>query len=128
MKVLRTIGAIICWVIIYTIVSFIASKVMRFLAGIIDTSTTIGSLILLAITLPTIAGVNFYLCLYTGIGLLQTKKQALITLLVCGVWVVLLLFYSPTNVITWALAASTIFALLLIYLGKLGEEKENGNS
>ena len=126
MKILRPIGAIVCWAIAYTVIAFLGSKGIQILRSVINTETTFGFILLLAIALPVIAGINFYICLAISVYLLETKTQALITLLVCGLWVILLFFYSPTNIINWALTASTIFAFLIVYLGKLGESKKNG--
>ena len=128
MKVLRPIAAIICWVVAYGIIGLLASKGIQILTGVINTETTLGFILLLIIALPIIAGANFYVCLMIGVYFLQTKTQALVTLLVCGLWVILLFFQQPSNIIVWALAASTIFVFLIVYLGKLGESKENGNS
>ncbi len=123
MKVLRPIAAIICWISAYTIIGFLGSKGMTLLSRVIDTQSTFGFILFLAISLPIIASVNFYACLMSGLFFIQTKTQALVVLLVCGIWEVLLFAFNPGNVVNWALGASTILTYLMLFLGKLGESK-----
>ena len=50
MKVLRVIGAIVCWIIVYSVIGFLSSKGIQLLATVINTESTLGSILLLFIT------------------------------------------------------------------------------
>lgn len=128
MKVLKTIGGIVVWVIVSTILSILGSKVLNWLAGAFHTESTFGSIVFLIITMPIVFSIVYYACLMIGVYFADGKTPALIILLVCGVWQILTLLYSLTSITTWVVSIATVLGFLFVYLGKLGESKDNGNS
>lgn len=127
MKILRPIGAIVVWVILSSIIGYIVTLGLDWLTGAFNVNTTFGSIVFLIITMPIVATINWWLCLLIGLWFIQTKKQALIVLITCGLWQILTLLFSLKNITMWVVTATTLFAFAMIYVGKSGEEN-NGNS
>jgi hypothetical protein len=122
MKILRPIGAIVAWAIISSIVGYVVSLALNWISGAFNISTTFGSVVFLIVTMPIVASINWWLCLMIGLWFVQTKKQALIVLIVCGLWQILTLLSSLKSITMWVVTATTLFAFSIIYIGKLGEE------
>lgn len=127
MKILRPIGAIVTWIIVTYIVSFIVTKCLYWLVGAFNTSTTFGSIIFLIITMPVVASINWWICLMIGTLFLQTKTQALVVLLVCSTAQIMSLLSNLTNITSWVITLSTIVAFGIVYFGKI-KETDNGES
>lgn len=122
MKILRPIGAIVAWVILSSIVGYVVTLALNWISGAFNISTTFGSIVFLIITMPTVATINWWLCILIGSWFIQTKKQALIVLIVCGLWQILTLLFNLKNITMWVVTATTLFAFAMFYIGKLGEE------
>ena len=128
MKVLKAIGGIIVWVIVTSIIAIITTRILQWLTGAFNTSTTLGSIMFLIITMPVVFSVAFYVCVMIGAFFASDKLSALTLLIVCSGWQILTLLMNLKSITLWVVTIATLLAFLFVFLGHLGESKENGES
>jgi hypothetical protein len=121
MKVLKVIAGIVVWVLFASIIAYFATQFLHWLSGAFNIQTTFGSIVFLILTMPEVFCINMWLCLGIGEYFSSSKGTALALLVTCGTWQVATLLYNLHSITTWVVTISTIFAFLLVYLGK---EKE----
>ena len=124
MKVLKTIGGIVSWLIVTSLLALFGTRILGWIAGAFNTETTFGSIIFLIITMPVVFGIVFYACLMIGMYFAEDNKSALIILIVCGLWQILTLCLSLTSITTWVVTIATLIGFIIVYIGKLREAKD----
>lgn len=133
MKILKTIGAIVLWIILSSIAAIIVTKVLAWLSNAFNINTTFGSVIFLILTMPEVMTISFWIVLYIGLILLDLKWQAIIYSIFVGFCQISSVILNPTNITMWCTTIASIVALIMVILNTIGkqipvEDQENGNS
>lgn len=118
MKIIKTIGGIIVWLIVASIAAIISSNILSWLSNAFKTDTTLGSIIFIIITMPVIFSISLWICMLIGYYFSTGKISSLVLLIVCGLMQVLTLLMNITSITTWVVTVATLIGFGFVYFGK----------
>ncbi len=130
MKILKTIGGIVVWLIAASVVATIATKILNWLAMAFKIDTAFGFVIFLLLTMPEVFCIMFWICMFIGYFFITGKKSAIVTLIVCSLLQGVTLFAGPSSITTWVATAATIIGFGVVcstYFGNSNVERDVNN-